>query len=130
MKLRPAHPKPVISGIVDQPPSALKPWANNPRRHSPKQLFKLKQSIDYFGVTNPILVDENGVILAGEARWQVAQSLNLATVPTRVITGLSKAAKRAYVLTDNKLALLSSWDMGLLRDEIQLLIADDFEIEL
>ena len=130
LKLRPAHPKPVISGIVDQPPSALKPWANNPRRHSPKQLFKLKQSIDYFGVTNPILVDENGVILAGEARWQVAQSLNLATVPTRVITGLSKAAKRAYVLTDNKLALLSSWDMGLLSDEIQLLIADDFEIEL
>ena len=130
LKLRPAHPKPVISGIVDQPPSALKPWANNPRRHSPKQLFKLKQSIDYFGVTNPVLVDENGVILAGEARWQVAQSLNLATVPTRVITGLSKAAKRAYVLTDNKLALLSSWDMGLLRDEIQLLIADDFEIEL
>ena len=130
LKLRPAHPKPVISGIVDQPPSALKPWANNPRRHSPKQLFKLKQSIDYFGVTNPVLVDENGVILAGEARWQVAQSLNLATVPTRVITGLSKAAKRAYVLTDNKLALLSSWDMGLLSDEIQLLIADDFEIEL
>lgn len=130
LKLAPTHSKPVISGIVDQPPSALKPWPNNPRRHSPKQLFKLNRSIADFGFTIPILVDETGVILAGEARWQVAQNLKLETVPTRVITGLTQAAKRAYVLTDNKLALLSSWHTDLLRGEIQLLIADDFEIEL
>jgi hypothetical protein len=126
----PHHPKPVISGIVDQPPSALKPWANNPRRHSPKQLFKLKRSIVKFGFTVPILVDETRVILAGEARWQVAQELKLDAVPTRVIAGLTQADKRAYVLADNKLALLSSWDPDLLRDEIQLLIDEDFEIEL
>ena len=122
--------KPTLSGIVDQPPSALKPWPNNPRRHSPKQLFKLKQSIVKFDFTTPILVDEAGVILAGEARWQVGQDLKLSTVPTRVIAGLTQADKRAYVLADNKLALLSSWDLDLLGEQIRLLIADDFEIEL
>ncbi len=130
LKLAPTHPKPVISGIVDQPPSALKPWPKNPRRHSPKQLFKLKASMVKFGFTAPILVDETGVILAGEARWQVAQDLKHTLVPTRVISGLTQTDKRAYVLADNKLALLSSWNPDLLRDEIQLLIDDDFEIEL
>jgi len=126
----PHHTKPAISGIVEQRPSVLKPWANNPRRHNPKQLFKLKKSIGKFGFTIPILVDETRVILAGEARWQVAQELELDAAPTRVISGLTQADKRAYVLADNKLALLSNWDAELLRDEIQLLIDEDFEIDL
>lgn len=124
------HLKPAISGIVEQPPSALKPWTNNPRRHNAKQLFKLKKSMAKYGFTVPILVDETGVILAGEARWSAAQDLKLDSVPTRVISGLTQADKRAYVLADNKLALLSSWNSHLLRDEIQLLIDEDFEIEL
>jgi ParB-like chromosome segregation protein Spo0J len=126
---RVARPSPKITS-VDQPPSALKPWPNNPRQHSPKQFFKLKKSISYYGFTIPILVDEAGTILAGEARWRVAKELSLATIPTRVISGLSQAEKRSYVISDNKTALLSSWDPDLLRDEIQLLIDEDFEIDL
>lgn len=122
--------KPTLSGIVDQPPSALKPWHNNPHRHPAKQLHTLKGSFVTYGFTVPILVDENGVILAGEARWRVAQDLKLPSVPTRVISGLTHTQKRAYVLTDNKLPLMASWDPDLLRGEIELLIADDFEIEL
>lgn len=129
MTFAPLKPSPKILSI-DQPPSALKPWPNNPRKHSAKQLFKLKKSIARYGFTIPLLVDDPGTILAGEARWLVAQELGLASIPTRVISGLSPAEKRAYVLADNKLALLSSWNSDLVRDEIRLLIAEDFEIDL
>ena len=130
--MSPASPSnaPKLGGLVEQSPAALRPWPNNPRTHSAQQLFKLKKSIGRFGFTIPLLVDEHGTILAGEARWRVASELKLVTIPTRVISGLSTAEKRAYVLADNKLALLSSWDCELLRDEIELLIAEDFEIDL
>ena len=50
-------------------------------------------------------------------------------MPVRVATGWSAADKRAYVIADNKLALLSTWDATLLKSEIEFLIADEFEIE-
>jgi DNA modification methylase len=69
------------------------------------------------------------VILSGHGRVLSAQSLGMATVPTRVISGLSASDKRAYVIADNKLALLSSWDLPALRAELQLLVEDDIAIE-
>ncbi len=122
--------KPTLSGIVERSPAELKPWPNNPRTHSDKQLVKLQSSIRAFGFTNPVLVDEAGVILSGHGRVQAAMAMGLASIPTRVISGLSAAGKRAYVLADNKIALLSSWDHDLLRDEIKLLIDDEYEIEM
>jgi ParB-like nuclease domain len=60
------HPNtPKIGQIVDRPPGELKPWPGNPRTHSDKQLAKLKASIQTFGFTAPVLVDEAGVILSG-----------------------------------------------------------------
>jgi len=117
------------NGIVDRPPGDLKPWPSNPRTHSEKQLVKLKASIQKFGFTAPVLTDEAGMILSGHGRVQAAIELGLATIPTRVISGLSEVNKRAYVLADNKLALLSKWDDNLLKAEIKLLIQDEFDIE-
>ncbi len=119
-----------LSGLIDRSPEALKPWPKNPRRHSDKQIFKLKASIVQFGFTAPVLVDEAGVILSGHGRVEAAKALGLASVPTRMISGWTMAQKRAYVLTDNKLALLSSWDDVLLKEELEILIDQDFAVEL
>jgi hypothetical protein len=127
-----APPPPVktsISGIVERSPADLKPWPTNPRTHTDKQLTKLIASIRTFGFTIPVLVDDDGVILSGHGRVQAALKLNLLSIPTRVISGVTEAMKRAYVIADNKLALLSSWDLPLLTSEMALLIESDFEIE-
>jgi DNA modification methylase len=125
------HPvKPALSGIVERCPADLRPWPNNPRTHSDKQLAKLMASIRKYGFTTPVLVDEAGVILSGHGRVQAAQSLGLKTVPTRIISGLSQADKRAYVIADNKMALLAGWDLDLLKGEFELLVKDDFDIEI
>jgi len=118
-----------IGGLIDRRPDDLKPWPGNPRTHNDKQLAKLKTSIQKFGFTAPVLVDEAGVILSGHGRVQAAKALELPTIPTRVIAGLSEAKKRAYVIADNKLAQLAGWDATLLKDELVLLIAEDFDIE-
>jgi DNA modification methylase len=122
--------KPTLSGIVERPPAELKPWPNNPRTHCEKQLVKLQSSMRTFGFTNPVLVDETGVILSGHGRVQSAMAMGLASIPTRIISGWSAAAKRAYVLGDNKIAQLSAWNPELLKSEMELLIEDDFDIEI
>ena len=118
-----------IGGIVDRSPSDLKPWPNNPRTHSDKQLLKLKASIRKFGFTAPVLVDEHATILSGHGRVEAAKELSLATIPTRVLSGLTEAKKRAYAIADNKLSELSGWNQDLLKSEMDILIRDDFDIE-
>jgi hypothetical protein len=118
-----------IGQIVERPPGELKPWPENPRTHSDKQLAKLKASIQTFGFTAPVLVDEAGVILSGHGRVQAAKELGLAQIPTRVMTGLSEVKKRAYVIADNKIAQLSGWDQTLLKSELEILIREEFEVE-
>ena len=107
---QPASAASNISGIIERPPGDLKAWPDNPRTHSDKQLVKLKASIQKFGFTAPVLVDEAGVILSGHGRVQAAKAIGLASIPTRVISGLTASQKRAYVIADNKLAQLSAWD--------------------
>jgi DNA modification methylase len=125
-----SNAKPTLSGIVERSPVELRAWPNNPRTHSDKQLAKLQASIVKYGFTAPVLVDEADVILGGHGRVQAAQALGLDTVPTRVISGLSQADKRAYVIADNKLQLLAGWDLDLLKGEFELLVKDDFDIEI
>lgn len=98
----------------------------NPRTHSEEQIQQLKASIQEWGFTNPILVDEKGVIIAGHGRLVAAQGL-LDKVPTITIPNLTEPQKRALVIADNQLALNAGWDIDLLRSEIQTL---DFDIDL
>lgn len=119
----------LASGLIDRAPTDLKPWPGNSRTHNDKQLAKLKTSIQKFGFTAPVLIDEAGNILGGHGRVKAAIDLELPTIPTRVIGGLSEAQKRAYVIADNKLAQLAGWDETLLKKELELLIAENFDIE-
>jgi len=112
------------------PIDALHPITGNARIHSPKQIRQIASSIEQFGFTNPILLDEACNILAGHGRVEAARLISLTEVPTLRIERLSEPQKRAYVLADNRLAELAGWDQNLLRIELQHLVELDFNIEL
>lgn len=101
----------------------LIPWERNARTHSKKQIRQLADSIRTFGFTNPVLIDGEMRILAGHGRVEAARLLGMATVPCLRIEHMTAAQKRAYVLTDNKLALNAGWDEDLLAGELQDLLA-------
>lgn len=119
-----------ISGIIECSPSDLTFFKHNARRHSQEQIVKLISSIKEFGFTSTILVDEDRVALCGHARLEAARQMKLESVPVRVIIGLTEAQKRALAIADNKIALLSSWDMDQLALELDWLAEVDFPQEL
>lgn len=109
---------------------SLIPYARNSRTHSDAQVAQIAASIKEFGWTNPILVDEEGGIVAGHGRVLAARKLNQGQVPCIVLSGLTEAQKRAYVIADNKLAMNAGWDNELLRVEIDELRGLDFDLDL
>jgi DNA modification methylase len=100
------------------PIGRIKPNPQNPRTHSTKQIRQIIRSIGTFGFTNPILVNEQGAIIAGHGRYQAAVESGLDTVPVIVIAGLSPAKRRALAIADNKIAENAGWDRELLALEI------------
>lgn len=108
----PAHQIRAIS-VTD-----LQPQPRNARTHSKKQIRQIADSIQSFGFTSPILVDENYAVLAGHGRLAAAKLIGLHDVPTLVVSGLSEAQKRAYLLADNKLAEKAGWDRATLAVEL------------
>jgi len=103
----------------------LIPYINNSRTHSENQVQQVAASIKEFGFTNPILIDDEGGIIAGHGRLQAAQLLKLDSVPTITLQGLTDAQKKAYVIADNKLALNSSWDSEMLANELKAISETD-----
>ena len=87
----------------------LKPFPHNARTHTKKQINQIAASIREFGFTNPVLVDQANVIIAGHGRVEAAKVLGLDKVPAIRIDHLNDAQKRAYVIADNKLALNAGW---------------------
>ena len=116
--------------VVYLPVTSLTPTARNARTHSPAQIAQIGRSIREFGWTNPILIDEDRVIIAGHGRLEAARSVGMADVPTITLSGLTDAQKRALVIADNKLALNAGWDDDLLRLELDDLKGLDFDVSL
>lgn len=108
----------------------LTPYAKNSRTHSEAQIEQIAESIQEFGFTNPVLLDENKMIIAGHGRLAAAQLMELETVPCVILEGLTEAQKKAYVIADNKLALNAGWDWKLLTMELEALEEMDFDVEL
>ena len=113
-------------------PGALLPWTRNARTHSKKQIRQIADSIRTFGFTNPVLIDESNVILAGHGRVEGARLLGMETVPCVRLDRMTREQKRAYVIADNKLALNAGWDDELLTQELKALleIDADFDVEI
>ncbi len=112
------------------PTGQLVPYARNARTHSDDQVAQIAASITEFGFTNPILIGEDSVIIAGHGRLMAAQRLGLSEVPVIVLAHLNAAQRRALVVADNKIALNAGWDTEILLEQIELIRADGFDIDL
>jgi ParB family chromosome partitioning protein len=104
--------------VENVPLAAVVPYERNARTHSPEQVAQVVASIRAFGWTNPILVDEDNVLIAGHGRLLAARELGRESVPAIRIPGLSDEQRKALRLVDNKLALNSGWDETLLAAEL------------
>lgn len=108
----------------------LIPYARNARTHSDAQISQLAAAIREWGWTVPILIAEDGTIIAGHGRVMAAQKLGLADVPVMVARGWSEAQKRAYVLADNRLAMDAGWDEAMLAIELGDIKSAEFDLSL
>jgi len=116
--------------IVHQTLASLRARASNARTHTKSQIKQIARSIERFGFTNPVLINDVREILSGHGRVEAARMLGLETVPTLCLSHLTPAEQRAYVLADNKIALNACWDRDLLAFELQGLVDLDFDVEL
>jgi DNA modification methylase len=116
--------------VTRQPVAQLIPYATNARTHTQEQIGQIAASIQQWGWTMPVLVDEDNVIIAGHARVLAAQKLGMKECPVMVASGWSDAQKRAYVIADNKLSLNAGWDQELLKLELTDLGGTGFDMEL
>ena len=120
----------MASRIEMWPLDRLKPYQRNARTHSDTQVAQIAASIVEFGFTAPLLVSEDGGILAGHGRLAAARKLDLDAVPVVVLDHLTPTQRRAYILADNQLAVQAGWDQELLAVELADLSAAGFDLAL
>ena len=108
----------------------LSVYAKNARVHPEAQIQSLASAIQRFGFTQPIIVNDKLTILAGHARFEAARRIGLEQIPCRVVSGLSAAEQKAYVIADNKISEESSWDYDMLLDEISSIHGLDLDDDL
>jgi hypothetical protein len=116
--------------ITYRPLDTLRPDPRNARTHPKRQIEQITASMKAFGFANPILIDEELVIIAGHGRLMAAKALGLAQAPTITLAGLSDGQKRALRLADNKIALNAGWDLDLLKVELQDLSSLEIDLDL
>ena len=119
---------PELSPVTQILLSQLKPYPNNPRKRNRAQKRKLMKGIGRFGFTQPIVTDEDFVILIGHGRYEAALEMGLETVPVIIVRGLSEAEKKALRISDNRIAEESSWDGERLRVEVIEIIDSGFDV--
>jgi len=101
------------------PVGRLIPSPRNARTHSGAQIAEIAGSIRAFGFSNPILVSEDGDVIAGHGRLAAARQLGMTEIPVIPLRGLSELQRRQLVLADNRIALNAGWDMEMLKLELK-----------
>jgi site-specific DNA-methyltransferase (adenine-specific) len=112
-----------------RPIHQLKPYENNPRDNDPA-VDAVAASLRAFGWRQPIVLDENDVIIVGHTRYKAALKLGMTEVPVHVARGLSPEQARAYRIADNQTATLATWDEGKLPLELMALQQADYDLSL
>ena len=112
-----------------RPISTIHPYENNPRINDPA-VDAVAASIKEFGFRQPVVVDEEGVIIVGHTRYKAALKLGLKKVPVHLARGLTPAQARAYRIADNQTSTLSRWDDDKLPLELLELQGIDFDLNL
>jgi hypothetical protein len=119
-----------IEAVERWPLSKLKPHAKNSRTHSDEQIAQLVASIEEFGFTVPVLVDDAGTILAGHGRVLAAEKRGMDRVPVLVARGWSTERKRAYIIADHRIAENGGWDKKALGAELSSLQLSGIDMTL
>lgn len=116
--------------------ASLIPYARNSRTHDEQQVAEIAASMLEWGFTNPVLVDEDGGVIAGHGRILAARLLRdsghpqFDNVPTIVARGWTDAQKQAYVIADNALPLRAGWNVDMLKAELLDLEDAGFNLKL
>jgi DNA modification methylase len=119
----------MIMKVEMRPIGSIRPYENNPR-HNDAAVDAVAESIRAFGFRQPIVVDEQGVIVVGHTRYKAALKLGMTEVPVHVATGLTPAQLRAYRIADNQTATIATWDDDKLPIELAALQGEGFDLAL
>src|SRR3954447_17563909 len=112
------------------PLDLLIPHARNARTHSEEQVAQIAGSIAEFGFVNPVLVGDDGVIVAGHGRVLAARKLGLAEVPVIVLSHLTPTQRRALMIADNQIATNAGWNDEMLAAELAALREENVDLSL
>ncbi len=112
-----------------RPTDSVRPYPGNPRRND-AAVDAVAKSITEFGFRQPVVVDADGVIIAGHTRHKAALKLGLTEVPVHVAAGLTPAQARAYRLADNRTAAIATWDDDALVTELLGLKGKGYDLDL
>lgn len=104
----------------------LKVYENNPRKNK-KAVAAVAESIKKFGFTNPIIINDMNVILAGHTRLQALKELGVEKVDCIQLTNLSEQEQKAFRIADNRVADFSVWNDKMLQEEMRDISAEDWE---
>lgn len=115
--------------IVMRKVAELTPYGKNAKTHDEKQVANVANSIKRFGWQQPIVIDENGVVVIGHCRLMAAKKLKLKEVPVTVASGLTEDEIKELRIADNK-TNESPWDLGLLAEDIEGLSFDGFDFDM
>lgn len=119
-----------ISSLPTKPLDWFIPYADNPRIHPPAEIDLLAEHLRRFGPDQPIVVDEDRIILKGHGRLEAAGKAGLKTFPYVQRFGLSDGDKHALRIADNQLPLMAAWNDSLLKAQHAELKASGYEIAL
>ena len=103
--------------VIERDLSSIRPYENNPRQNDAAVQY-VANSIKEFGWKQPIVIDKDGVIIAGHTRWKAAKKLGMKTAPCIMADDLTDEQVRAYRLADNKVAEMADWDFTALEEEL------------
>lgn len=113
--------------IIEKNLSDIKPYEKNPRKND-NAVEYVANSIKEFGFKVPIVIDKDGVIVAGHTRYKASKKLGLEKVPCIIADDLTDEQIKAYRLADNKVSEKSEWDFDLLQDELSEILNIDMEM--
>jgi DNA modification methylase len=116
--------------VVRLPIDRVRPDPKNPRVHTPRQIQQIAASIQSFGFNVPVLLDREDRVVAGHGRLAACRLLGWTDIPTIRLEHLSPAQARAFLLADNRLSELATWDDQLLAENLQALASVDLDFSL
>mgnify|MGYP003301361028 CR=1 FL=1 len=114
--------------LLLMPIDELVPYANNAKIHTPEQINQIRGSLREFGFVTPVLIDFDNNIIAGHGRVLAARAEGMAEVPCVMVSNLTEAQRKAYILADNRMSEIAQWDMKAL--EIELTGLQELEFNL